>query len=132
MAVIMRNFAALLTCLFLIDAAASAAVSSEELKAILDSQVKAIVDAKVEAIVDSKVEAIVDSKVEGIVGSQVEEVIDSRYLDSIAEAACVGGGFASDNFIYAVRRECSGPLSCKDVCEDGMLRIQDPDVAKRT
>merc|ERR1711973_1034810 len=45
--------------------------------------------------------------------------------DERAEAACFGVS-EPPAYIYAVRKECGGPLSCNDICESPALIEQNP------
>merc|ERR1712168_613319 len=57
-------------------------------------------------------------------------VITVDSMDILAQATCSGTQQANGQggWMYAVRRDCAyqPTLTCTDICQDGTLRIQDP------
>merc|ERR1719391_1939948 len=57
--------------------------------------------------------------------------ISEDFLYSMAQSSCVGlDSTGEDGYIYAVKRTRSGPLDCNQICADGSLLIQDPELVR--
>ena len=60
--------------------------------------------------------------------------VDEVSMDRMAQATCMSLQTQATGWMYAVKRyrcwvDCGLPdLTCRDICQDGSLRIQDPDV----
>merc|ERR1712126_36289 len=59
----------------------------------------------------------------------VASCISDDFLYSMAQSSCVGlDSKVEDGYIYAVKRTANGPLDCNEICADGTLLIQDPEL----